>query len=99
MDFGRGLSFMRRDPNWIVKILLGSVLAMVPILNFAATGYGFDVIRNVYNGQETPLPEWGDGFGDKWVRGLIGTVIAFIYMLPALVPSTIRLSVAERVTV
>lgn len=84
MDFGRGFSYMRQDPNWIVKTVLGSVISIVPILNFAATGYGLDVIRNVSAGRETPLPEWGENFGDLWVRGLIGTVVALLYALPIL---------------
>jgi hypothetical protein len=82
MDFGRGLSYIRQDPNWLVKTLLGSVISVVPILNFASTGYSMDVIRNVYAGRETPLPEWGENFGDRWIRGLIAMVIVFIYMLP-----------------
>ncbi len=82
MDFGRGFSYVRQDPNWLVKTLLGSVISLVPILNFAATGYAMDVLRNVYNGQETPLPEWGDNFGDRLVRGFIGSIIQFIYALP-----------------
>ena len=85
MDFGRGLSFVRQDPNWLVKTLLGSVISLVPILNFAATGYGLDVLRNVHAGRETPLPEWGENFGDRWVRGLIAIVISFIYTLPIIV--------------
>jgi hypothetical protein len=85
MDFGRGLSYIRQDPDWLVKTLLGSVISFVPILNFASTGYMLDVIRNVYDERETPLPDWGDGFADRWVRGLIGTVIAFIYLLPVIV--------------
>src|ERR671933_927085 len=82
MDFGRGLSYIRQAPNWLVKTLLGSVISVVPILNFASTGYSMDVIRNVYAGRETPLPEWGENFGDRWIRGLIAMVIVFIYMLP-----------------
>jgi hypothetical protein len=82
MDFGRGLSYIRQDPNWLVKTLLGSVISIVPILNFASTGYSMDVIRNVYTGREIPLPEWGENFGDRWIRGLIATVILFVYMLP-----------------
>ena len=76
---------MRQDPDWLVKTLLGSVISMVPILNFAATGYSLDVVRNVYMGRETPLPEWGENFGERLVRGLIGSVISFIYLLPAVV--------------
>lgn len=82
MDFGRGLSYVRQDPNWLVKTLLGSVISFVPILNFAATGYQMDVIRHVAAGRDTPLPEWGENFGDHWVRGLIATAIALIYVLP-----------------
>ncbi len=82
MDFGRGLSFVRQDPDWLVKTLLGSVISFVPILNFAATGYSMDVIRQIVTGRETPLPKWGENFGDRWVRGLIATVVGFIYVLP-----------------
>jgi len=84
MDFGRGLSYIRRDPNWIVKVLLGSVISFVPILNFAAIGYALNTERNIYEGRETPLPEWGENFGDYFVRGLFGVVIQFIYALPAI---------------
>src|SRR3954451_14936060 len=85
MDFGRGLSYIRQDPNWIVKVLLGSVINMVPILNFAGAGYGLRVLSNVYEGRETPLPEWGDNFGDYFLRGLLGTIIQVIYFLPVLI--------------
>jgi Protein of unknown function (DUF4013) len=85
MDFGRGLSYIRQDPSWLVKTLPSSVFSFVPILNFASTGYSMDVIRNVYTGRETPLPEWGENFGDRWIRGLIATVILFIYMLPLVI--------------
>ena len=82
MDYGRGLSFMQRDPNWIVKTVIGSVLMLVPIVNFATYGYMLDVIRNVAQERETPLPEWGENFGDRFVRGFLAIVIQFVYMLP-----------------
>ena len=85
MDFGRAVSFVRQDPNWLVKVLLGSVLSVVPILNFVTLGYMLDVIRNVSQGRETPLPDWGEDFGGKFVRGFMYLVIAFIYTLPILV--------------
>ncbi len=82
MDFGRGLGYMRQDSNWLVKTLLGSVLGLVPILNFASVGYSMDVVRNVYRGRETPLPEWGEEFGQRLVRGFLALLIQVIYMLP-----------------
>jgi hypothetical protein len=85
MDFGRALSFVRQDPGWVGKVILGSLISLVPILNFAAYGYMLDVIRNVYEGRETPLPEWGSDFGGYFVRGLIYLVILLIYLLPVIV--------------
>jgi hypothetical protein len=85
MDFGRGVNFVRQDPAWLMKVIIGSLISMVPILNFAATGYALDVLRNVYAGRETPLPEWGENFGDRFVRGLLAIVIQFIYALPLVV--------------
>ncbi len=82
MEFGRGLGYMRQDTNWLVKRLLGSVLGLVPILNFASVGYSMDVVRNVYRGRETPLPEWGEDFGQRLVRGFLALLIQVIYMLP-----------------
>ena len=85
MDFGRAISYVRQDPNWLVKVLLGSIISIIPILNFAALGYSLDVIRNVSEGRETPLPEWGNDFGGYFVRGLMFLVIALIYLLPVII--------------
>jgi hypothetical protein len=59
---------------------------MVPILQFAAVGYAMAALRNVYTGRETPLPEWGENFGDHFVRGLLAAVINLIYGLPMVIP-------------
>lgn len=48
MDFGRAISYIRQDPSWLIKVLLGSIITIVPLLNFAALGYSLDVTRNVY---------------------------------------------------
>ncbi len=82
MDYGRGISYVRQDPGWVAKTIIGSLITMIPIVNFAATGYAMDVLRNVHLGRETPLPEWGENFGDRFVRGLLAAVIQFIYALP-----------------
>jgi hypothetical protein len=83
MDFKRGLTFLVQDPQWLAKIAVGTLISLVPILNFAAVGYSLDVLRNVYHGRETPLPEWNN-LGEKFVRGLLGVVIQFLWSLPIL---------------
>jgi hypothetical protein len=84
MDLKRGLTFPTLDPQWIVKVLIGTLISIVPILNFVGVGYALDVTRNVNNGQETPLPEWND-FGGQFIRGLLAVIIQFIWSLPLLV--------------
>ena len=74
MNLGRGLRFPLDDPQWLPKVLIGTLVSLVPILNVAGVGYMLDVTRNVVAGRETPLPEW-DNFGDKFVRRLTGTLI------------------------
>lgn len=86
MDFGRGVTYIRRDPAWLGKVIIGSLISLVPILQFAAVGYAMAALRNVYTGRETPLPEWGENFGDHFVRGLLAAVIQLIYGLPMVVP-------------
>jgi len=83
MDFGKAFSFMFEDPDWVKKVLLGGVISLVPILNFAATGYSLEVTRRVIHNEPRPLPEWDD-IGGKLVKGLLYTVIAFVYALPIL---------------
>ena len=83
MDLGKAFSFTFDDPDWIKKVLLGGVISLVPILNFAATGYSLEVTRRVLNNDPRPLPEWDD-IGGKLVKGLLYTVVAFVYALPIL---------------
>lgn len=97
MDLQRGLRYPTSDGNWIVKILIGSLLSLFPIVSLAASGYMYDAIRNVAAGHDTPLPEW-DNFGDKMLRGLIGAVISVVWLLPLLAlacPLGIITSVSE----
>jgi hypothetical protein len=49
VDFKRGITFLFQDPRWLIKIGIGTLIVLVPILNLAAIGYSLDVMRNVYN--------------------------------------------------
>jgi hypothetical protein len=84
MDLQRGVQYPFMDARWVSKLLLGALLSLVPILSLAATGYMYDLVRNVAAGHDTPLPEW-DNLGDKILRGFLGSVIGFLWALPVLV--------------
>ena len=80
MDFGRALSFPFDDEEWPVKVILGTLLSLVP---FFAQGYQVRVARNVVRGQKRPLPS-ADRLGEVFVDGVIMVAAAFVYFLPLL---------------
>lgn len=84
MNFGKSFTYMFEDDNWISKYLIGIVISIVPILNFAWAGYGIGIMRNMARGMEKPLPSW-DNLGEKFKDGLVIMVATFIYALPALI--------------
>lgn len=84
MNFGKSFTYMFEDDNWISKYLIGIVISIVPILNFAWAGYGVGIMRNMARGMEKPLPSW-DNLGEKFKDGLVIIVASIIYMLPAII--------------
>ena len=92
MDIGKSFSFQLEDTQWISKLGLGAVIAIVPILNFAWSGYMVDLIRNVMNNLTEPLPNWDD-IGKKFNDGLILFGAGLVYALPLLVVICLPMSI------
>lgn len=85
MDIGKAFSFVFDDENWIVKVLIGGVLSLIPIVGqLLVSGYGLEVMKNAIRGQSTPLPEWDD-WGGKLVKGIMAFIIGFVYALPIVI--------------
>ena len=84
MDVGKSIGYVFEDKNWTNKLLIGMLVSIVPIINFALLGWVIDIMRNVSRREPLPLPEWSD-FGDKFVKGAILFVVGLIYSLPALI--------------
>jgi len=76
----------------VVKLLIGILLGIVPIVNFLVSGYQLECAKTA-NKNKSKLPEWKN-WGNLFVRGLLGTVIGIIYMLPALILFTIGIGTA-----
>lgn len=92
MDIGKSFSFQFEDTQWISKLGLGAVIAIVPILNFAWSGYMVDIIRNVMINSTEPLPNWDD-IGKKFNDGLILFGAGLVYALPLLVVICLPMSI------
>jgi len=83
MEVSKSFAYVFEDKKWQVKFLLGALISIVPILNFAWYGYLIQILRNVSDKLDYPLPDWDD-LGKKFVDGLVLFVIALIYSLPIL---------------
>jgi len=83
VDINKSFSFSFEDNPWVNKLCMGALITLIPILNFAWTGYMVELIRNVMNDVAEPLPTWDD-LGQKFSDGLILILAGFVYILPIL---------------
>lgn len=93
MDIGSAFTYMFDDQDWMKKIAIGGGITLVAIilspiliglaLILPLSGYMLETLKNVRDGQPTPLPEWTD-FGSLFSKGLMVFVIGLVYNLPAL---------------
>lgn len=95
MDVGKSFTYMFEDKEWITKLAIGGVILLagsilsilvIPILAAVALllGYTLVVIRNVYDGNPTPLPKW-DNIGDLFVKGVLAMVGVIIWSIPLII--------------
>ncbi|MBL7201474.1 MAG: DUF4013 domain-containing protein [Anaerolineae bacterium] len=86
MDLARSFSYVTEDQEWWKKILLGGVISLIPVVGqIYLMGYALEALKNVIAGREVPLPEVTEDFGGKLLKGLLLSVIVFIYFLPVTV--------------
>jgi hypothetical protein len=89
MDIGRSFTYITEDQEWWKKVLLGGLISLIPIVGqLYVLGYVLETLKNVIAGREVPLPEIGDDFGGKLIKGLLLWVITFVYFLPLTLLST-----------
>ncbi len=89
MDIGKAFSFVFEDEEWVSKVLLGGLIALIPLIGqITVVGYSLKVAQNVAQGNPRPLPTWSE-FGDHLMRGLYEFVIRLVYALPIIVVAAI----------
>ncbi len=85
MDFGQAFGFVFEDKDWIIKILLGSLIMLIPIFGqLALAGYCIAVLRNVKAGDPRPLPDWSN-FVDYILDGFKLWAATLVYGLPIII--------------
>ncbi len=86
MNFELAFSYVFKDPDWIKKVLIISVIQLIPILGqLVAAGWMLEITRRVGRG-ETPehcLPDLD--FGTQLLDGLKMLLVGFVYFIPVLI--------------
>lgn len=93
MDYGKSFTFVFEDDNWISKFAIGVLITLIPIVNFASYGYVIQLLQNVRDGQEHPLPEWDD-FGKYFINGLKFLAGFLVYFIPVMMLSFVIIGFA-----
>ncbi len=86
MDYGQSFSFVWKDPNWVKKVAIASVVVLVGFITAGLAliplgGWTVAITRNVIRGEEPALAEWAD-FGTLIIDGLKIIVVAIVWSIP-----------------
>jgi hypothetical protein len=92
MNIETSFRFPFEDKQWFSKLGLGALITMVPILNFAWSGYLVEIIRNVMKHTTEPLPNW-DNLDKKFMDGLVLFAAGLVYASPILILVCLPLSI------
>jgi hypothetical protein len=86
VDFGRCFTYVTEDPEWIKKVLIGGVFALLSAVLVGipfVLGYFGRTLRNVAAAAPRPLPDWDD-LGGLFGEGLRLAVVYLLHVLGAL---------------
>jgi len=72
------------------KLVIGIIVSLIPIVNLVARGFALECSGVGKNRSSKTMPEW-KGIWEYFVKGLVSAVIAFFYMLPAILVFTAML--------
>ena len=84
MDINKAITYVFKDERWIVKTIIGAVMLFLSFLiipAFFVYGYMIQIMRNVMDGQENPMPEWQE-WGQFLKDGFYVIVATLVYTLP-----------------
>ena len=79
VDYEKAIKRPFQDIN---KLIIGSFLSIIPIINLLVTGYFVYAAKNTMKKKDT-IPEW-DNWAELFIKGLSVAVIGLIYSLPGI---------------
>lgn len=85
MDFGLAFSFVFQDEEWIKKVLIASVMVLIPVVGWLAVfGWSLEITKRVIAGDKVPLPPWDD-FGGIFTLGLKALIVGVVFSIPSFI--------------
>jgi len=78
VELQKVITYPFKDEQWPLKLLIGIALSMIPIVNFFAVGYGYEIFKAVLRKEEPYLPEW-DNWRELFINGFKVFVVALCY--------------------
>ncbi len=86
LDFGGVIKFPFEDRRWPAKLVIGTVLAILPLVNFLVMGYFMTIFQSGIRKEARVLPDWfstgTDGLIKMFILGVAGTLCSLIYAIP-----------------
>lgn len=93
IDLSRTLTFFFDDPEWVPKLLVGTLFALLSPLVIGTVfvaGYAVAVARHTMRQRSPLLPEWDDLPG-IFIEGLKGLAISLTHKLPVILLSMLMI--------
>ncbi len=84
MNFGQAFTYPFEDPDWVKKLLIPALIAIIPVVGQVfLVGWSLDVARRVIQQNPHPLPDID--FGRQLVDGLKAFVVSLVYSIPVII--------------
>jgi len=93
IDLGKALTFVFDDPEWVPKVLVGTLFAfLIPFVigSVFVTGYAVAIARQTMRRSSPPLPAWDD-LAAIFIDGLKGLAISLSHKLPVILLSILMI--------
>ncbi|MEN6478374.1 MAG: DUF4013 domain-containing protein [Anaerolineales bacterium] len=95
MDYIGAVTYVANDKNWLKKIGLGALMALLSFVlvgAWALTGWAMEAFRRVVSHAEEKLPDW-DNLGGYIGQGFKYFVVTLVWGLPMILIITVLLMV------
>lgn len=87
MDFVRAITYPFDDEEWLKKLGLGFLIALIPVVGVMTLyGWMLEITKRVKMNDPQPLPDWSD-FGEYLRKGFMLFLGVLIYTLPVILLS------------